>query len=121
MSDKADKRYQDLVVACWNVFANEQAAAARIAIMLEIYPEFTAEKLRRQPEYFGPLRSDQASISHRNDCSYASTALVIRERAQQFVQALGEDVRAEQQRQQQELNQPQPQDDDHEDDNEYGR
>lgn len=90
--DEIKRRYDDLVAACWTIFKNEQAAAARISIMLEVYPELTMKKLREQPDFFGPLKTDNDFLLLDNKSLFASTALTIKERAKDYHSALEEQV-----------------------------
>lgn len=86
--DEVKRRYDELVAACWAIFKNEQAAAARISIMLEVYPELTMKKLREQPDFFGPLKTDNEFLLLDDKSLFASTALAIKDRAKDYHSAL---------------------------------
>lgn len=50
-SDDPDERYRELDSACWSIFSNEHAAAARISMLFEAYPDYALRKLRERPEF----------------------------------------------------------------------
>lgn len=94
-NDDIDQRYKDLVAACWSIYANEDAAAARISMLLEVYPEFAMRKLREEPEFFGSLRREHINLRDGRDSALATTALIIRERARDFQEAVEEQALAD--------------------------
>ena len=94
-ADDVDERYKELMAACWAVFENEGAAAARISMLHEVYPEYAMRKLREDPGFYGPLRGDMARLADQRDAAFATTALTIREKAREFKDALQEQAERE--------------------------
>lgn len=90
-----EESYADLVAACWPLYRNMDAAAARISIMYEMYPEYTEKKLRASPEFFGPLKEGVPLVADRTDFAFAQTALTIRQRVKDFCVALERQVEAD--------------------------
>lgn len=90
-----EESYADLVAACWPLFRNMDAAAARISILYEMYPEYAEKKLRTAPEFFGPLREGVPFVAERNDLAHAQTALTIRQRVRDFCSALERQAEAD--------------------------
>ena len=70
------------------LFRNEHAAAARLSIMFEVYPEMAAQKLMKSPAFFGPLKEEVPDLTNTFDPAFAQTALTIRRCLRDFREAI---------------------------------